>query len=115
LIDHRLAIHVNDGRSMRMPLVARSVADFYQEFMSNLESLGIRVRINPHPVEVDDGIPFAQDREHAKYDAPYVNRWWRILLEVTRLLERYRTPSAGKSSPVQFWWGSFDLATTRVL
>jgi hypothetical protein len=112
-IDHRLAIHVSDGRSMRMSLVARSVADFYHEFMSNLESLGIRVTINPHPVEVDDGIPFAEDREHAEYDAPYATRWWRILLEVNRLLERHRTPFIGKSSPVQFWWGSFDLATTR--
>jgi hypothetical protein len=42
-----------------------------------------------------------------------VNRWWRILLGVSRVLERYRTPFVGKSSPVQFWWGSFDLATTR--
>ena len=42
-----------------------------------------------------------------------MGRWWRILLGVSRLLERFRTPFVGKSSPVQFWWGSFDLATTR--
>jgi hypothetical protein len=113
LIDHRLAIQVSDGRSGHMSLAPRSVADFYQEFMATLASLGIYVTINPHPVEVDDGIPFAEDREHAEYDAPYVNRWWRILLEVDRLMERYRTPFVGKSSPVLFWWGSFDLATTR--
>ncbi len=46
------------------------------------------------------------------YDPLYVSRWWHILLGVTRVLERYRTPFVGKSSPVQFWWGSFDLATT---
>ena len=99
--------------SASMPLVARSVADFYPEFMTILESLGIQVKINTHPVEVDDGIPFEEDRVHADYDPLYVSRWWRILLGVSRLLERYRTPFVGKSSPVQFWWGSFDLATTR--
>src|SRR5205823_5950654 len=70
-------------------------------------------KINTHPVEVDNGIPFEDDHVHATYEALYVTRWWRILLGVTRLLERYRTPFAGKSSPVQFWWGSFDLAATR--
>jgi hypothetical protein len=112
-IDHRLAIHVSDGNSRSMPLVARSVADFYAEFMTLLESLGIGVKINTQPVEVENGIRFETDRVHADYDALYVNRWWRILLGVSRLLERYRTPFVGKSSPVQFWWGSFDLATTR--
>jgi hypothetical protein len=113
LIDHRLAIHVSDGNSRTMPLVARSVADFFLEFTTMLESLGIQVKINTHPVEVDNGIPFAEDRVHAAYDPLYVTRWWRILLGVNRLLERYRTPFVGKSSPVQFWWGSFDISTTR--
>jgi Family of unknown function (DUF5996) len=112
-IDHRVAIHVSDGNSRSLPLVSSSVADFYHEFMSSPEALGIAVKINTHPVEVDDGIPFAQDVVHAEYDPEYVNRWWRILLGVSRVLERYRTPFVGTSSPVQFWWGSFDLATTR--
>jgi hypothetical protein len=71
------------------------------------------VDINTRPVEVDNQTPFEQDREHFEYDPVYVNRCWRILLGAGRLLERYRTPFVGKSSPVQFWWGSFDLATTR--
>jgi hypothetical protein len=112
-IDHRLAIHASDGNSRSMALVARSVADFYDEFMSSLKSLGIDVKITTHPVEVDNDIPFQDDQVHAAYDPVYVNRWWRILLGVSRLLERYRSPFVGKSSPVQFWWGSFDLSTTR--
>jgi hypothetical protein len=112
-VDHRLGMHVSDGNSRSMPLHARSVADFYQEFMSMLQSLGIQVKINTHPVEVDNEIPFEDDHVHAAYDPIYANRCWRILLGVSRLLERYRTPFVGKSSPVQFWWGSFDLATTR--
>jgi Family of unknown function (DUF5996) len=112
-LDHRLTISVSDGSSRSMPLVARPVVDFFHQFMEMLASLGIRVTINTHPVEVNDGIPFEEDRAHAEYDPRYVNRCWRILVGVTRLLERYRTPFVGKSSPVQFWWGSFDLATTR--
>jgi hypothetical protein len=112
-IDHRLAVYVSDGSSRSLPLGARSVADFFDEFMTNLRALGIDVEINTHPVEVDNGIPFTEDRVHADYDAAYVSRWWRILLGVSRVLERYRTPFVGKSSPVHFWWGSFDLATTR--
>jgi Family of unknown function (DUF5996) len=112
-IDQRLTINVSDGSARSMPLVARSVADFYHQFMELLESLGIRVTINTHPVEVDNQIPFDQDRVHAEYEPVFVNRCWRILVGVTQVLERYRTPFVGKSSPVHFWWGSFDLATTR--
>jgi Family of unknown function (DUF5996) len=112
-IDHHVSIHVSDGRSRTLPLAPRSVADFFGEFMSSLESLGIQVKIHTLPVEVDNPIPFEQDRTHAEYDPVYVNRFWRIVLGVSRLLQRYRTPFVGKSSPVQFWWGSFDLATTR--
>jgi hypothetical protein len=112
-IEHRLTVDLSDGSTRSMQLVARSVADFYYEFMTNLESLGIQVKINTHPVEVDNDIRFEHDDVHAAYVPYYVNRWWRILLGISRVLERYRTPFVGKSSPVHFWWGSFDLATTR--
>jgi hypothetical protein len=112
-VDHRLAIYFDDGTTRSMTLAARPVAEFYSEFMSHLDALGLAVTINTHPVEVDDGVPFELDRFHASYYPLYVNRWWRVLLAVSRVLERYRTPFRGKSSPVQFWWGSFDLATTR--
>src|ERR1700737_2330617 len=50
--------------------------------------LGIHVKINTRPVEVDDGIAFEHDDVHATYDPIYVNRWWRILLGINRVLER---------------------------
>ncbi len=112
-IDHHLDIRVSDGTSRQMPLAACSVADFYREFMASLDVLALRVTIDSHPVEVSDGIPFERDDVHNAYDPLYVNRWWRVVLGITRLLERYRTPFVGKSSPVHFFWGSFDLATTR--
>ena len=111
--DHRLDIDVSDGSSRTIQLRPRSVADFFHELMGALKELGIQVQITTNPVEVENDIPFDQDQVHASYDAEYVNRWWRILLQIDRILQRYRTPFVGKSSPVLFWWGSFDLSETR--
>jgi hypothetical protein len=112
-LDHRLDIHVSDGGSRSLDLKPRSVADFYQVFMAALAELGIQVRITTNPVEAENTIPFDKDQVHASYDPDYVTRCWRILLQVDRILQAYRTPFVGKSSPVLFWWGSFDLAETR--
>ena len=112
-IDHRLDIHVNDGSSRSIHLAPRSVADFYREFMGKLNELGIEVTITTNPVEVENTIPFDEDDVHASYDAPAANRCWRILLQLDRILQIYRTPFVGKSSPVLFWWGSFDLSENR--
>ncbi len=112
-IDHKLSVVTSGGAVKVMPLIPRSVADFYREFMATLHALGIGVSINSLPVEVEDGIPFDQDQVHASYDADPVHRWWRILVRVERVLEKYRSSFVGKSSPIQFWWGSFDLCETR--
>ncbi len=112
-IDHRLDIRVSDGGVRSIPLLPRSVADFYQEFMAALNALGIQVQITTNPVEVENTIPFNEDQVHASYDPDSVTRWWRIVLQVDRILQAYRTPFVGKSSPVLFWWGTFDLAETR--
>lgn len=112
-LDHRLEIHASDGGSASMALEPRSVADFYAELMAALKWLGIEVEISTKPMEVENTIPFDQDHEHASYDPAPVIRWFRILAQVDRLLQAYRTPFVGKSSPVLFWWGSFDLSETR--
>jgi hypothetical protein len=65
------------------------------------------------PVEIVNPIPFEKDREHASYDRAYVERFWRILLSVDATLNQFRSRFIGKSSPVHFFWGSFDLAVTR--
>src|SRR5437588_11172597 len=112
-IDHNLWIVTSEGHTKALPLIPRSVADFYAELMGVFGSLGIDVSINSKPVEVENGIPFEQDHVHASYDPEYVNRFWRILVQTEKVLERYRSPFVGKSSPIQFWWGSFDLSETR--
>ena len=112
-LGHQLVLETNDGTLKAMPLTPRSVADFYQEFMSMLRSAGIEVRIWRMPVEIPDPIPFDQDRVHASYDSKAVEKFWRILLSVDSVFYQFRSEFEGKCSPVHFFWGSFDLAVTR--
>ena len=112
-IDHALLIRASDGALHRFSLVPRSVADFYATYLAALRSLGIEVALKPVPVEVERAIPFAQDREHAAYDADAAHRCWKILLQADRVLKQFRGRFLGKASPVHFFWGSFDLAMTR--
>ena len=80
--------------------------------MACLHALGIEVTINPLPSEVSNPIRCDVDEIHASYDPVYVQRFWRILVQTEAVLQRYRSPFLGKSSPVHFFWGSFDLALT---
>jgi hypothetical protein len=112
-LEDRLSIRDDTGAAAVVKLYARSVADFYAEFMAALRTLGIDVKIWPMPVEVPDPIPFPDDTVHASYDAEAVRRFHRILLSTAPIFESFRGGFLGKNSPVHFFWGSFDLAVTR--
>jgi hypothetical protein len=62
---------------------------------------------------VENPVPFERDDKHAAYDPEYAQRFWRILVQADRVLTEFRSGFIGKVSPVQFFWGSFDLAVTR--
>ena len=110
---HELVLETSEGELKALPLKPRSVAEFYQEFMELLRSAGIEVKIWRMPVEIPDPIAFDQDRVHASYDPKAVEKFWRILLSVDTAFKQFRARFIGKSSPVHFFWGSFDLAVTR--
>lgn len=112
-IDHELLIATSEGEIKTLALAPRSVADFYREFMATLVSLGIDVKIWPMPVEIPNPIRFDQDATHASYDREYAHRFWRVLVTVDTICKEFRAEFIGKASPVHFFWGSFDLATTR--
>jgi hypothetical protein len=112
-IDHILLIRSSDGATRTLPLVPRSVADFYREYMGLLDSIGIRPRFWPAPNELEDALPFADDEQHRAYDREYAGRCWRILAQADRALQQFRGRFIGKCSPVHFFWGAFDLACTR--
>ena len=112
-IDHRLVIAADEGAVRGFDLAPMSVADFYAETMRLLRALGIELRLWTMPVEIADPIPFEQDRIHAAYDRDWARRHWRVLAQAERVLSAFRARFLGKASPVHFFWGSFDLATTR--
>jgi hypothetical protein len=112
-ISHLLIIETSDGSTKTVALQPRSVAEFYQETMAALESLGVSVNIWTTPVEVPDRTPFEKDEKHVAYDPEYAQRFWRILAETSRVFTDFRARFIGKVSPIHFFWGGFDLAVTR--
>lgn len=112
-LKHQLVLETCEGVVKALALAPRSVADFYQEFMSMLRAQNINVKIWHMPVEIPNPIPFDQDRLHASYDPKAAENFWRILMSVDAVFKEFRSRFIGKSSPVHFFWGSFDLAVTR--
>jgi len=112
-LSHRLDLTCSDGRTETVPLKPQTVADFYAQVMAALTRLGVEVRIWTTPSELEDAVPFEEDRVHASYDAEAVQRFWRALCQVDRIFKLFRGRFLGKASPVHFFWGSFDLAVTR--
>ncbi|WP_425004802.1 DUF5996 family protein [Mycolicibacterium sp. S3B2] len=112
-ISHRLDIRSSDGGVESLPLQPMSVAEFYTRLMERLDALGIEAQIRAVPNEVDPAIPFAEDHEHASYDAEAVTLFWRQLLQANRTIGEFRSHFVGKVSPVHFFWGAMDLACTR--
>jgi hypothetical protein len=112
-IDHKLIVQTSWGSSKILALRPRSVSDFYAEFMSALQSLGIVVKIWTMPVEVPNPVRFTSDTQHASYDPEYAHRFWQTLISCENIFQEFRAGFIGKDSPVHFFWGSFDLCVTR--
>lgn len=112
-IAHRLVARTSYGTDGALPLKPQTVADFYRGTMELLKSIGVTVKINEMPNEVLNPIRFSQDQAHAAYDAAAAHRFWRALIQIDRVFKLFRSGFVGKASPIHFFWGSFDLATTR--
>jgi hypothetical protein len=112
-IDHVVRIDVSDGQQRSLPLVPRTVADFYREFMQLLAQLDIDVHIWDVPVELPDTLAFDQDVEHRSYDPEYAHRFFQVLVHVDAAMKEHRAPFRMRHTQVQFFFGSFDLAYAR--
>jgi len=112
-VAHQLVLECSDGRAATVSLEPRPVAEFYRLVMDALERLDIRARIWTRPVEVANPVRFEADTVHRAYDAAAAQAFWQALVQIKRVLDVFRGRFLGKTSPVHFWWGSFDLAHTR--
>jgi hypothetical protein len=112
-IGHRLVARTSRGDERTLALQPQTVADFYARVLDLMRAIGVAVTINEMPNEVPRPIPFSQDRTHTAYDGSAPFRFWRALIQADRVFKLFRSGFLGKSSPVHFFWGSFDLAVTR--
>ncbi len=112
-IDHLLRVLTSDGDVRSVRLAPRSVADFYREVRETLRELRLDVKIWSMPVEVPSPVRFEEDVQHHAYEPSQARRFWEVLVQAERVFTASRCGFVGKCSPVNFFWGSFDLAITR--
>ena len=109
---HAAALEHSDGRVETVALTPdRPVGQVTREVLAAARSLaGDAVMIDPTPQEVAWTVPLDEDTEHATYDPEQVREYFAAATRVTLVLAAFRAPYRGRSTPVNAWWGSFDLA-----
>jgi hypothetical protein len=108
---HEAVIEHSGGQVRRVPLTPdRPVAEVTREVLAAVAELAGAVRINPVPQEVGWTVPLDEDYEHAHYDTGQVGEYFAAATQAALVLAAFRAPYRGRSSPVNAWWGSFDLA-----
>lgn len=112
-IDQELKLLDTEGRIERVPLEAVSVATFHERFTQALERIGAPVDFHGAPNEVPDPTPFRDQTGPGEYDPQAAQDFWRALVKIDNVFNRFRTGFLGKSSPSHLFWGSLDLAVTR--
>jgi hypothetical protein len=111
LRSHEALVEHSDGRARRVALAPdRSVGAVARELLAAVRELAGPVAINPTPQEVPWSVPLDEDEEHASYDADLAASYFAAATRVSLVLAEFRAPYRGRSTPVNTWWGSFDLA-----
>jgi hypothetical protein len=108
---HEAFAERSDGRAARVRLTPdRAVADVTHELLEAVRALDVAVEIDPTPQEVAWTVPLDEDREHATYEPAQVASYFEAATAAALVLAEFRAPYRGRSTPVNAWWGSFDLA-----
>ena len=108
---HEAVVEHSAGNETRVALTPnRPVAEVTREVLEAVERLGGAVEINPKPQETPWQVPLDEDREHATYDTEPVADYFAAATRAALVLAEFRAPFRGRSTPVNAWWGTFDLA-----
>jgi hypothetical protein len=113
LCRHAIVLWVSDGSREEVPLNAGSIAALHQRLIRILDLHDLPSTFNAMPNEIEGAAPFAEDRQARDYDRDSAERFRAALAAMLPVFARFRAGFIGKSSPVHFWWGSFDLAVSR--
>jgi len=110
---HEAVAEHSDGRSMRVALTPdRPVGAVTRELLEAVRGLVGAVEIDPSPQEVSWTVPLDEDEEHATYDSGQVGSYFAAATRAALVLAAFRAPYRGRATPVNAWWGSFDLAVS---
>jgi Family of unknown function (DUF5996) len=108
---HEAVVEHSGGRENRIPLTPdRPVAEVTRELLEAVARLAGPVEINPTPQEVPWQVPLDEDLDHATYDSEQVAVYFEAATQAALALAEFRAPFRGRSTPVNAWWGTFDLA-----
>ena len=108
---HEVVIDHSGGGRERVPLTPdRAVGTVTREVLAAVGTLAGPVEIDPTPQEVAWSAPLDQDRDHATYNPDQVSNYFAAATQAALILAAFRAPYRGRSTPVNAWWGSFDLA-----
>ena len=108
---HEAMVEHSNGRVERVALTPdRAVGEVTRELLGAVRALAGPVEIDPHPQEVPWSAPLDEDTEHARYDPGQVRAYFAAATRAALVLAAFRAPFRGRSTPVNAWWGSFDLA-----
>jgi hypothetical protein len=113
LRSHETVVESSAGGEARVALTPdRPVGAVTREVLDAVRDLVGPVRINPSPQEVPWSSPLDRDDEHARYDPDQVASYFAAATQAALVLASFRAPYRGRSTPVNAWWGSFDLAVS---
>jgi hypothetical protein len=108
---HEAVVEHSDGRVERIALTPnRAVGTVTREVLAAVRKVGGPVEIDVRPQEVSWSVPLDEDEEHARYETGQVDDYFAAATQAALILAAFRAPYRGRSTPVNAWWGSFDLA-----
>ena len=113
LCRHAIVLWASDESREEVPLNAGSIAALHRRLISMLDRHGLPSNFNGAPNEIADAIPFAEDDASRDYDRDSASRLREAFAAMLPVFARFRAGFMGKASPVQLWWGAFDLAVSR--
>jgi hypothetical protein len=110
---HEAVVEHSGGRVERTALTPdRAVGEVTREVLAAVRALGGDVTIDPTPQEVPWDTPLDTDTEHARYDPAEVAGYFAAATQAALVLAEFRASYRGRKTPVNAWWGSFDLAVS---
>jgi hypothetical protein len=108
---HEAVVEHSGGGARRVPLTPdRPVAEVTRGVLDTVRELAGPVSLSLAPQEVPWSVALDEDFEHASYDTGRVEAYFRAATQAALVLGAFRAPYRGRSTPVNAWWGSFDLA-----